>query len=123
MNTVMQELFNKVYIGMHKQDFERSVNTNQFGDWVCRYRSADGMRCAVGHIIPDELYDSRMEGYSVYNLYQKFTGLPYNEPALINFMEKLQTIHDDPDLFPYQRNRAFIELAQANELEIPNVEK
>ena len=31
----------------------------------CRYRGPGGTKCAVGCLIPDEAYDSEMEGWSV----------------------------------------------------------
>jgi hypothetical protein len=31
----------------------------------CLYRTDDGLRCAVGCLIPDELYDPRMEGVGI----------------------------------------------------------
>jgi hypothetical protein len=32
------------------------------GTTVCRYRTADGRKCAVGQHIPDEKYDQKIEG-------------------------------------------------------------
>lgn len=31
---------------------------------MCEYRGADGLKCAVGCLIPDELYLREMEGYT-----------------------------------------------------------
>ena len=30
----------------------------------CMYRGPDGLKCAAGHLIPDDEYDERMEGKS-----------------------------------------------------------
>lgn len=45
---------------------ERSVieveNDSLNAKVVCRYRGMNGMCCAIGHLIPDERYDPKMEG-------------------------------------------------------------
>ena len=44
----------------------------------CLYRGPDGLKCAVGALIPDELYSERMENQNLYNLMRekgKFPGL------------------------------------------------
>lgn len=35
------------------------------GTTSCRYRTSDGLKCAVGALIPDENYDPSIEGGSV----------------------------------------------------------
>jgi hypothetical protein len=56
-----QELFTKAYNGLKKQNFVRSVS----GD-SCKYRHPDGLlRCVIGHIIPDDLYNESFEGQPV----------------------------------------------------------
>lgn len=53
----MQEMFEKAYAGMERQNFARSLT-----DHTCAYRAADGKRCAVGHLIDDEDYRPGIEG-------------------------------------------------------------
>jgi len=36
---------------------------DQFGN--CEYRTADGRKCAAGHLIPDDQYQPSLEGWSV----------------------------------------------------------
>lgn len=57
-----QELFNTVVLHMRKQG--RQSNTAGPGS-SCRYRSPEGMKCAVGCLIPDEVYNQGIEGRSV----------------------------------------------------------
>jgi hypothetical protein len=68
-------------------------------DSQCRYRAADGTKCAVGVLLPDELYVESMEG-------QSLSGLIMNagkqgQPELPSWMEEnasllmdLQSAHD-----------------------------
>ena len=68
-------------------------------DYQCRYRAADGGKCAVGVLLPDELYVESMEG-------QSLSGLIMNagkqgQPVLPSWMEEnanllmdLQSTHD-----------------------------
>ena len=39
------------------------------GDFRCKYRGPDGTKCAVGVLIPDEVYDPDMEGHSIVGLF------------------------------------------------------
>ena len=55
-----QEIYDTVLAHLRKQG--RASRTIAGG---CRYRGPDGTACAVGCLIPDELYDHRIEGLSV----------------------------------------------------------
>lgn len=63
----------------------------------CAYRH-DGMKCAWGFVIPDELYDRHFEGHTARWTLQaapaleQHTGLNKYEDA--NFVDDLQCIHD-----------------------------
>ena len=62
----------------------------------CAYRSRDGLKCAIGCLIPDEIYSPNIESYSVchhrvMNLLKKVGISEYQ----IEFLIKLQTVHDD----------------------------
>jgi hypothetical protein len=52
----LQEAFTKAYLGLAAQGFTRSFGMGRYGS-SCLYRASDGKKCAVGHLIPDELYD------------------------------------------------------------------
>lgn len=88
--------------------------------YVCVYRGPNGDKCAAGHLIPDELYDPRMDpdattgeyvssglGGSISNvsfawraLAQHFYGGAYDDHVDImvqrsGFLRALQIAHDD----------------------------
>lgn len=117
-----QEMFAIAYLGMASQKFEQSLGLNEYGHKACRYRGNENRRCIVGYLIPDELYRPDMEGYVVGQLYQNFTGLPYENPELVSMQAELQAIHDRRDYSPEQRRKRLIEWAQQYQLKIPNEE-
>ena len=55
-----QEIFDTVLAHLREQG--KAAATDDGG---CRYRGADGTACAVGCLIPDELYDPVIEGLGV----------------------------------------------------------
>ena len=67
---ILQEMFDKAVTGIKKQGRLSQGPKNPFDGKPgnCYYRHPDNpaVRCAVGHLIPDELYDRQaMEGRSV----------------------------------------------------------
>ncbi len=58
-----QEIFDKVKAHLLAQG-KRAVN----GDGNCMYRGMDGTKCAVGCLIPDELYTPLLENHSAYGI-------------------------------------------------------
>jgi hypothetical protein len=89
-----QELFDRVVAGLASQGFERSRSAD---DEACMYRGLHGRRCAAGWALPDDLYDSRMEGASVdkspHTRAEVFVG-PADADALRNLLVALQFAHD-----------------------------
>jgi hypothetical protein len=59
----------------------------------CWYRSSDGCQCAIGPLISEETYESSMEGKSIEGIIKDFFFDKYNS-TVINFLSKLQYIHD-----------------------------
>lgn len=59
-----QEMFEKAVRGLHAQGYAQSRASHNGRDPSCAYRGVDDRRCAVGHLIPDEAYQSTLEGYS-----------------------------------------------------------
>lgn len=60
-----QDAFNLVVRGMRDQGWKKACAG---GDWVgglCRYRTGGGLKCAIGHLIPDDRYSPKMEGMAV----------------------------------------------------------
>lgn len=99
-----QEIFNKVAIHLLNQ---RTRSTDETGD--CRYRSGDGLSCAVGCLIKDEDYHPSFEGVGVGSVASHTLGLlPTQEllakalrkagvrptPRNIHLLVDLQYIHD-----------------------------
>lgn len=59
----------------------------------CLYRSQEGMMCAIGCLIPDDLYSPNMEGIWVERLVAYFPELEKFIPDLA-LADRLQSIHD-----------------------------
>lgn len=76
----MQEIFVKVSTHLFNQG-RQSKNSKEQN----RYRGPKGMKCAVGVLIPDELYHPSMEGFAVDALCRMY---PETMKAIIG---------DDPD--------------------------
>ena len=68
-----QEIFNKVWVHLNLQK-EAAVD-----DFCCRYRTSDGLMCAVGCLIPSEEYTVKFEGIDI-------SGLLKNYPQLTKAM-------------------------------------
>src|SRR5687768_3022247 len=94
-----QELFNKSYGGLKAQNFQFSIGrTPQEGD-RCAYRSPDGKKCAIGHLIVDEYYNPIIEGHSiptptVRTIVEKSQNIVIGGVDLV-FLNTLQQCHDD----------------------------
>jgi hypothetical protein len=129
-----QEIFDKVWnhfiVEKNPVGFDNETN-------VCMYRNAEGYKCAVGILIPDDEYSEFIEYGTVHHLYDRYTNgsvfcLP---PTLQNifevggfdiaeFMRRLQVAHDS-----YAQNRQirpfeyFVEelrtVAIAEKLQVP----
>lgn len=85
-----QETFNKVRDHLLKQKCKARDNER-----VCMYRAPDGKMCAVGCLIPDELYKEGMEGRTFDMLMEGFPELESIFPLERSFYAELQYIHDD----------------------------
>lgn len=92
-----QEIFDKVATHLLMQG-KKSMNDR--GE--CVYRNAAGRKCAVGCLIPEELYSNEFEGASPSGTGAKTTrlwealsaaGLDYTQHA--GFLWELQCIHDE----------------------------
>jgi hypothetical protein len=73
------------------QSYSTSLNT-------CVYRGPNGTKCAVGHLIPDEIYNDDMEGLNVKSL-SGIDGVPeyFRDNKILKFLSDLQMLHDDID--------------------------
>lgn len=92
----------------------------------CMYRGIEGRKCAIGHLIPDDIYDSKMEGsFDTLKNYLKYrSDNTSNELYLILLdhgvlLSDLQNAHDNtlllkdlPNLTSHQFKERFKKLAK-----------
>lgn len=97
-----QEVFDTVYKHLVSQKKISAIAIDQ--EKVCRYRTSNGDKCAIGCLIPDELYDSIIEGYEVtskivVDVVKKI--YPDVTKQDLFFLKDLQNVHDtlDDNLF------------------------
>lgn len=120
MHLSKQEIFNKAYRGLESQGFQRSARRDR-----CLYRGPDGLKCAVGWLIPDEKYEGRIEMY-VLNI-NELEFMEYLTPILgpltpedVIFLRHLQSAHDQPA--PDDMKYALHRFASTHNLTIPTKE-
>lgn len=108
-----QQMFDMALEGVRGQDYEQSVIINKHGERICTYRGANGLKCAVGHMIPDELYDPKMDcsaetasGISVEILVLRFPKVGDLLPNS-NLLGRLQEVHDRMDRLPGKHAETF----------------
>lgn len=122
----LQQVFDDAYRGLYAQGF--AISKDHTGD--CAYRGAGGLRCAIGHCIPDDNYDAIIEGIApdvceygndrertAYELFGSIFGT-IDRPALL----RLQEAHDYAQT-PQQVLQSLQEFAASNGLTIPSVEE
>lgn len=88
-----QQVFNKVADHLWTQG-ESSLDSTD----MCSYRGANGTSCAVGCLIPDDVYTRGMESQGVHSLVDwcetQGITLPAEIPEHINMLCELQKLHD-----------------------------
>lgn len=93
-----QQIFNVVADHLLTQN-RRSAN--EIGS--CKYRGPDGTKCAVGILIPDDMYKRRMEGRDIHGLVaasgdrsspEVFYEVPDYFSSEKEFLSTLQSTHD-----------------------------
>jgi hypothetical protein len=92
-----QEIFDTVATHLFTQGKRAMVRDEDSDDSTdfCAYRTADGLKCAVGVLLPDELYVPAMENNSVYSLCRTF-HLPSWFHENSGLLGRLQEAHDRP---------------------------
>jgi hypothetical protein len=91
MNTEQTDnvrLITTVYAKLWDQG-KPSINP-ETGD--CRYRSDDGSKCAIGHVLDDEVYSFELEGVGIITILTPGTG-PDLERAGERLREKFPSVH------------------------------
>lgn len=92
--TTDQQIFDHITAHLLKQGRRA---TSPAAGYYCRYRTEDGLKCAVGALIPDDRYDPGMEGHLVSELVPNFLLDIIQTPQLgttIDLLRQLQQIHD-----------------------------
>lgn len=85
-----QQAFNIVWNGLKAQGWKKSLSPDGHR---CRYRGAEGRKCALGHLIPDDLYFRDMD---LYNMDSTVVMRVIGQDQLIGMAPKLQIAHDNP---------------------------
>lgn len=76
----------------------------------CAYRGADGNACAIGCFIPDDVYSKSYEGKGVLKLLQRHPEIWEFMPSDdINFLSRLQTVHDRYSNNTYEHIEEFLD--------------
>jgi hypothetical protein len=111
-----QDAFNRAVSGLASQGFQRS--TRSVSNW-CAYRGDGGKRCAVGWLIPDGAYSSKIEGDSASQEdVLDALKVPLDDADAIFFLGRLQKAHDNAPTPDVMRER-LIRLALNECLTIP----
>lgn len=122
-----QTAFDAVVSHARKQRVRAVTDTGQF----CRYRTEEGLRCFIGALIPDEVYEKSMEGIGVDAFLGNKEGIGFDNHDVmalfagtdIDLLYRLQRIHDvgmngmHADLIPKEWEREFSFLAERFNLE------
>lgn len=89
-----QEIFDTVATHLFAQG-KRALSIKDTNN--CAYRAPAGSKCAVGCLIPDDVYTLNMEGVHVSALFYRWPALPEWMSQNRRLLSFLQQVHDDPD--------------------------
>ena len=86
-----QEIFDTVSTHLIKQ--KRKSAVGGFGT-TCYYHGPNGLKCAIGCLISDDVYNPKMEHQSVGGLINNFPLIPNYFKHDVQFLIALQNAHD-----------------------------
>jgi hypothetical protein len=90
--TDRQKLFDAMLGHIRQQ--AKPATARQGGVDKCLYRTDDGLKCAIGALIPDELYQPGFENAATAEV---LDALFVHDPALRDFLTHAQNrLHDNP---------------------------
>jgi len=110
-----QETFNKVATHLMTQNEKAQ---DRYG---CLYRTEDGKTCAVGCLIPKDIYDERMEHTDLDSILKNFPELTNIIQPQLDLLTALQKIHDNVDVELWPNH--LVDLATLEDLEVPAILK
>lgn len=94
-----QQVFDNALKGVRAQNYVVSKNARH----SCAYRGAGGLRCGIGHSIPDDLYDKAMDAPAshITSIIRHFDSM-HNlfKDCSKELLNKLQAAHDDIETSP-----------------------
>jgi hypothetical protein len=90
-----QEIFNAVSTFLLKQGRKSTYRNESLDVNSCAYRGDDGTMCAVGCVIPNEMYKSEFENLRVTALVERFSNLPEFLVKEEDLFVYLQRAHDN----------------------------
>lgn len=97
----LQQMFDKAVGGIKAQGCLSKITTGTSGVPACYYRypGNPAVRCAVGHLIPDEVYDPSMEGDGSWSVLanpevDEALALPEDHDEVGHLLASLQEAHD-----------------------------
>lgn len=89
MKNNLQEIFNRAVGGVVAQG---KPSVNNYG--LCHYRTEDGLKCAVGQLIPDDEYDPEFDIRATTTNYRVVSHIADKLGASPEFLLDLQDAHD-----------------------------
>ena len=100
----LQQTFDAVIDSMKRQgspsaDLRLEVPGSEM--FVCRYRSAGGRKCAVGCLIPDEIYSQMMENRGPLKSDQGMAKMMRDLGYDVELLSQLQLAHDSSVNYGY----------------------
>lgn len=89
-----QEMFDIAAKHLLKQNKQCGYFDDEQNKFRCLYRGDDGTKCAIGALIPDELYCESMENKTAQSLVEHHDGISeiFDDGWFAN---RLQRVHDD----------------------------
>jgi len=96
-----QETFDTVVAHLRQQGRKAEAPRKSYG-YFCTYRSPDGRKCAAGCLIPDDEYDSVMEGKFVHDPGVVRDCIERHGHD-VKLVRALQVVHDADDVSAWER--------------------
>lgn len=88
-----QAVFDQVARHLLTQNAKAWVRSTT-GEYACRYRTPDGLKCAVGCLIADAEYTPMMEGKGAYGVARDYA----RSARHVHMLTRLQQVHDRSDV-------------------------